>query len=88
MRQEGEEELARRRKRREDAEERLTDAQRDLAKGLGLDPNVPMHVLTRTLWDATHRLAGDAEVKRLRMVLSRLESTLTEGMAPLPGEIA
>lgn len=88
VRQEGEEELARRRKRREDAEERLTDAQRDLAKGLGLDPDVPMHVLTRTLWDATRRLAGDAEVKRLRMVLSRLESTITEGMATLPGEIA
>lgn len=85
---EGEEELARRRKRREEAEERLTDAQRDLAKGLGLEPDVPMHVLTRTLWDATRRLAGNEEVKWLRKVLSRLESTLTEGMATLPGENA
>lgn len=86
--QEGEEELIRRRKRREESEERLTDAQQDLAKALGLDPGVPMYVLTRTLWDATRRLTGDEEIRRLRGVLARLENALTDGMRPLPGENA
>jgi uncharacterized protein (UPF0147 family) len=88
LRQESEEELQRRRKRREESEERLTDAQQDLAKALGLDPNVPMYVLTRTLWEATRRLSEDKEIKRLRGILSNLERTLSDGMQPLPGENA
>lgn len=87
IRQEGEEELARRRKRREEAEESLNDAQRDLAQALGLERDVPIYVLTRTLWEATRRLASDEEVKRLRTVLSHIERSLTDGMKPLPGEI-
>lgn len=86
VQREGAEELARQRKRREESEERLTDAQRDLAIALGLDPDVPMYILTRALWDATRRLAGDEEIQRLRSVLSRLEKTLTDGMELLPGE--
>lgn len=86
VRQESEEELMRRRKRREESEERLTEAQRDLAKALGLEPDVPMYALIRTLWDATRRLTGDEEIKRLRSVLSRVEKTLSDGMVLLPGE--
>jgi len=87
VRQESEEELARRRKRREEAEESLNDAQRDLAQALGLERDVPIYLLTRTLWEATRRLASDEEVKRLRTVLSHIERSLTDGMKPLPGEI-
>lgn len=74
--------------RREESEERLTDAQQDLAKVLGLEPNVPMYVLTRTLWEATRRLTEDEEIKRLRGILSNLERTLNDGLKPLPGEKA
>lgn len=88
LRQESEEEMQRRRKRREESEERLTDAQQDLAKALGLDPNVPMYVLTRTLWEAMRRLTEDEEIKRLRGILSNLERTLNDGLKPLPGEKA
>lgn len=84
--QEGEEELARRRKRREEAEERLNDAQRDLAQALGLEPDVSMYVLIRAIWDATRRLTGDEEIRRLRTVLSQIERSLTDGMKLLPGE--
>ena len=86
--QESEEEIERRRKRREESEERLTDAQQDLAKALGLEPNVPMYILTRALWEATRRLAGDEEIQRLRGVLTRMEKTLSDGLQPLPGESA
>lgn len=88
VQQEGAEELARQRKRRVEAEERLTDAQRDLAVALGLDPSAPMYVLTQTLWEATRRLTGDSEIQRLRRVLSNLEKTLADGMRLLPGEDA
>lgn len=88
LRQESEEEMQRRRKRREESEERLTDAQQGLAKALGLDPNVPMYVLTRTLWEAMRRLTEDEEIKRLRGILSNLERTLNDGLKPLPGEKA
>jgi len=88
VRLESEEEVARRRKRREEAEERLNDAQRNLAQALGLEPDVSVYVLTRTLWDAVRRLSGDEEIKRLRGVLSRLEKTISEGMEKLPGENA
>lgn len=88
VRKESQEETERRRKRHEEAEERLTDAQQDLAKALGLEPNVPMYVLIRTLWEATRRLTGDEEIQRLRGVLTRMEKTLSDGLQPLPGENA
>ncbi|WP_354692693.1 MmcB family DNA repair protein [Phytobacter sp. RSE-02] len=88
VRKESQEEIDRRRKRREESEERLTDAQQDLAKALGLEPNAPMYMLTRTLWEATRRLTGDEEIQRLRGVLTRLEKTLSEGLQALPGESA
>ncbi|PXW52620.1 uncharacterized protein DUF1052 [Grimontella sp. AG753] len=88
VRKESQEEIDRRRKRREESEERLTDAQQDLAKALGLEPNAPMYMLTRTLWEATRRLTGNEEIQRLRGVLTRLEKTLSEGLQALPGESA
>ncbi|MEG5996929.1 MmcB family DNA repair protein [Enterobacter ludwigii] len=87
VKQEGEEEAARRRERRRQAEDSLTDAQKDLAMTLGLEPDVPIHMLTRAIYEATRRLTEDEEIKRLRRVLSRLESTITEGMTALPGEM-
>ncbi|WP_312387237.1 MmcB family DNA repair protein [Atlantibacter hermannii] len=86
IQEESREEAERRRQRYSQAQDSLNEAQRYLAKTLGLPPDTTIHNLTRAVWDATRRLAGDEEVKRLRQVLSRLESALTEGMKKLPGE--
>lgn len=88
VRQESEKELARRRQEREQSEERLNDAQRDLAVALGVSPDVTLFGLTRALWEATRRLTGDTEIQRLRGIFSRLEKTISDGLVKLPGEDA
>ncbi|HIE1750441.1 TPA: MmcB family DNA repair protein [Pseudomonas aeruginosa] len=66
----------------------LNAEQRDLATALGLGPDATISDLTSTLREATHRIAADAEVQRLRNLFERIQQATAAGMQPLPGELA
>lgn len=86
VRVESQEESRRRMERNRQAEESLNEAHQDLARVLGLDPDVPMFQLTRAIYEATNRLKEDEEIRRLRRILSQIERSLNDGMTVLPGE--
>ncbi|HHG4356341.1 TPA: MmcB family DNA repair protein [Pseudomonas aeruginosa] len=66
----------------------LAVEQFNLAKALGLGPDATISDLASTLREATHRIAADAEVQRLRNLFERIQQAMAAGMQPLPGELA
>lgn len=86
--QQTEQEAQYHRERIERQAESLNRAQRELADVLGLPENATVNHLTRAINSAAYRLAQDAEVIRLRGLLSRLEDLLASANQKLPGESA
>ncbi|KLQ92476.1 MULTISPECIES: MmcB family DNA repair protein [Enterobacter cloacae complex] len=88
VRQESIEEQKRREENRRREEGRLTDAQRDLAMLLGVDPDAPRYTLANALESAVTRLTENEEISRMRRILGGMQRELSRGLEPLPGERA
>lgn len=57
-----------------------------LAMALGLPAESTAHELSSAVHEASRRLAEDAEVRRLRGLIERIQKAASDGMLPLPGE--
>lgn len=63
---------------------RLDGARAELAEALGLPPDAHVHAIVSAAQAAARRLDGDAEIRRLRNLLDRVQSAFEEAGAPLP----
>lgn len=57
-----------------------------LAMALGLPAEATAHELSSAVHEASRRLTEDAEVRRLRGLIERIQKAASDGMLPLPGE--
>lgn len=82
------EESRKHREDRERREERLNKEQSELAVTLGLAADATIYQLIRAIQTASHRLAEDSEIQRLRRIFGDIERMISNGQEALPGENA